>query len=80
MDIIAGMVLMVGGEQANLLSDTSRTSGKDALKKNIAAAVAVSDAIRSTLGPDGLDKMLVRSNGDAFVTNEGVTVLTEAMR
>jgi len=78
MDIIAGMVLMVGGEQANLLSDTSRTSGKDALKKNIAAAVAVSDAIRSTLGPDGLDKMLVRSNGDAFVTNEGVTVLTEA--
>ena len=78
MDTIAGMVLMTGGEQANLLSGTIRTSGKDALKKNIAAAVAVSDAIRSTLGPDGLDKMLIRSSGDAFVTNDGVTVLTEA--
>ena len=69
---------MSGAEQANLLSDTTRTTGKDAIKKNIAAAIAVSDAIRSTLGPDGLDKMLVRSSGDAFVTNEGVTVLTEA--
>ena len=69
---------MSGAEQANLLNDTTRTSGKDALKKNIDAAVAVSDAIRSTLGPDGLDKMLIRDNGDAFVTNEGVTVLNEA--
>jgi len=69
---------MSGAEQANLLSDTTRTTGKDAIKKNIAAAIAVSDAVKSTLGPHGLDKMLVGSSGEASVTNEGVVVLNEA--
>ncbi|MEK6968132.1 MAG: thermosome subunit beta [Nanoarchaeota archaeon] len=54
-----------------------RTSGKNAQHTNIAAAIAVADAVRSTLGPKGMDKMLVDSLGDITVTNDGVTILNE---
>ena len=63
---------------ASILSDTERTSGRDALRKNIQAALALSGAIRSTLGPRGLDKLLIDDTGRTLTTNDGVTVLETA--
>jgi len=63
---------------ASILSDTDRTTGRDALRKNIQAALALSGAIRSTLGPRGLDKLLIDSSGRTLTTNDGVTVLETA--
>ncbi|MBS3139919.1 TCP-1/cpn60 chaperonin family protein [Candidatus Woesearchaeota archaeon] len=60
-----------------LPEDTKQTTGKDALRNNIAAAKAVAQAVRSTLGPKGMDKMIVDSAGDVTITNDGVTILTE---
>ncbi|MDD5417944.1 MAG: thermosome subunit alpha [Candidatus Nanoarchaeia archaeon] len=56
---------------------TSRTSGKNAQRMNIMAAKAVAETVRSTLGPKGMDKMLVDSLGDVVVTNDGATILKE---
>lgn len=56
---------------------TTRTSGKSAQGNNIAAAKAVADAVRSTLGPKGMDKMLVDTMGDVVITNDGATILKE---
>ena len=56
---------------------TQRTTGKDAQRNNIAAAKAVAETVRTTLGPKGMDKMLVDSMGDVIVTNDGVTILEE---
>jgi thermosome len=53
----------------------TRTSGKDAQRNNISAAKAVANAVKSTLGPRGMDKMLVDNIGDITITNDGVTVL-----
>jgi thermosome len=60
-----------------LKEGTKREKGRSALGNNIAAAKAIADAVRSTLGPRGLDKMLVDSMGDVVVTNDGVTILKE---
>ena len=57
--------------------DTKRTTGRDAQHNNIAAAKAVAQAVRTTLGPKGMDKMIVDSAGDVIVTNDGVTILKE---
>ncbi len=57
--------------------DTKRTTGKDAQHNNIAAAKAVAQAVRTTLGPKGMDKMIVDSLGEVTVTNDGVTILKE---
>jgi thermosome len=57
--------------------DTKRTHGRDAQKNNIAAAIAVAQTVRTTLGPKGMDKMIVDSVGDVIVTNDGVTILRE---
>jgi archaeal chaperonin len=56
---------------------SSRNTGKIAQKANIAAAKAISDTVRTTLGPKGMDKMLVSSNNDVTITNDGVTILDE---
>ncbi|MCW1293224.1 MAG: thermosome subunit beta [Candidatus Parvarchaeota archaeon] len=53
----------------------TRTTGKDAQRNNIAAAIAVADTVKSTLGPRGMDKMLIDNIGDITITNDGVTVL-----
>jgi len=58
-----------------LKEGTERKRGKDAQKNNIAAAKAVSEAVRTTLGPKGMDKMLVDSLGDVTITNDGATIL-----
>ena len=64
--------------EAPVLKDTSRSSGREALQKNIQAAMALAGAIRSTLGPKGLDKLLIDDDGRTLVTNDGVTVLETA--
>ena len=56
---------------------TLRNTGRNAQKANIAAAKAVADTVRTTLGPKGMDKMLVDSIGDVVITNDGVTILEE---
>ncbi|WP_435063157.1 thermosome subunit alpha [Halobaculum sp. EA56] len=56
---------------------TQRTSGLDARRSNVAAGRAVANAVRTTLGPRGMDKMLVDSSGDVVVTNDGATILGE---
>jgi thermosome len=58
-----------------LKEGTERKRGKDAQKNNIAAAKAVAAAVRTTLGPKGMDKMLVDSLGDVTITNDGATIL-----
>ena len=60
-----------------LSSDSQRTSGGDAQSSNIRAGKAVASAVRTTLGPRGMDKMLVDSQGNVVVTNDGATILAE---
>ena len=57
------------------LEDTDRVQGRAALVNNVKASIALAGAVRSTLGPRGLDKMLVEDDGSVLVTNDGVTVL-----
>jgi thermosome len=56
---------------------TTRTFGRDAQRNNIMAAKIVAETVRTTLGPKGMDKMIVDSLGDVTVTNDGVTILQE---
>jgi archaeal chaperonin len=56
---------------------TSRKQGRNAQRNNIMAAKLVAETVRTTLGPKGMDKMLVDSLGDVIVTNDGVTILKE---
>ncbi len=60
-----------------LKEGTKRDSGRKATQNNIAAAKAIAEAVRSTLGPKGMDKMLVDSMGDVVITIDGVTILKE---
>jgi thermosome len=69
---------MISGQPIFILKEgTKRETGKDAMKNNIAAAKAIAEAVRSTLGPRGMDKMLVDGLGDVVITNDGVTVMKE---
>ena len=56
---------------------TQRSSGKNAQRNNIMAAKMVAETVRTTLGPKGMDKMLVDAIGDVVITNDGVTILEE---
>ena len=69
--VLAGQPILI------LPEGTKRVAGKDALRRNIAAARAIADTVRTTLGPRGMDKMLVDSIGDITITNDGVTILDE---
>jgi archaeal chaperonin len=60
-----------------LPENTQRHIGKDAQRNNILAAKIVAETVRTTLGPKGMDKMIVDSVGDVIVTNDGVTILNE---
>ncbi len=69
---------MLAGIPIILLREgTQREQGRDALGDNIRAAWAVANSIRSTLGPRGMDKMLVDSLGDIVITNDGATILKQ---
>jgi len=66
------------GQQVIILKEgTSRNRGRDAQRSNIAAAKIVAELVKSTLGPRGMDKMLVDTLGDVTVTNDGATILDE---
>ncbi|MCK4962586.1 MAG: hypothetical protein KAS19_08870, partial [Anaerolineales bacterium] len=60
-----------------LREDTERTRGRDAQRNNIMAAIVIGEAVKSALGPKGMDKMLVDSFGDITVSNDGATILKE---
>ena len=66
-----GQPMIIMGE------DAQRVKDKDAQEYNISAARGVAESVRSTLGPKGMDKMLVDSMGDVTITNDGVTILQE---
>ncbi|MFH0949339.1 MAG: thermosome subunit beta [Candidatus Aenigmatarchaeota archaeon] len=72
------MSAQFGGQPIFILPEgTLRSTGKDAQARNIAAARAVAESIRTTLGPKGMDKMLVDTIGDVTITNDGATILSE---
>ena len=60
-----------------LPENIQRMIGRDAQRNNILAARMVADTVKTTLGPKGMDKMLVNSIGDITITNDGVTILSE---
>ncbi len=60
-----------------LKEGTGRTAGKEAQRNNITAAKIIAEIVRTTLGPKGMDKMLVSSFGDVTITNDGATILKE---
>ncbi|OPY25394.1 MAG: Thermosome subunit alpha [Methanocella sp. PtaU1.Bin125] len=67
-----------GGQPVYILKEGStRSRGREAQSYNIMAAMAVAEAVRSTLGPKGMDKMLVDPTGNVTVTNDGATILRE---
>src|SRR5919106_1016549 len=67
-----------GGVPVLILNEgTSQTKGRDAQKNNITAAKLVAEIVRSSLGPRGMDKMLVNPIGDVTITNDGATILKE---
>ncbi|KXB09306.1 thermosome subunit, partial [candidate division MSBL1 archaeon SCGC-AAA833K04] len=72
------MSAQMGGRPILVLPEsTQRLRGRDAQQTNIDAARIISQAIRTTLGPRGRDKMLVSGMGDVTITNDGVTILDE---
>ncbi len=66
-----------GGQVVYLPEGASRVLGRDAQRMNIAVAIAVASAVKTTLGPKGMDKMLVSELGDIIITNDGATILDE---
>ncbi len=60
-----------------LKEGTSRSRGRDAQRSNIMAAKVLAETVRSTIGPRGMDKMLVASFGDIVITNDGATIMKE---
>ena len=64
-------------ETADLVVDGTRTSGKDIREQNVTAAAAIANIVKSSLGPVGLDKMLVDDIGDVTITNDGATILKQ---
>ncbi|TET03764.1 MAG: thermosome subunit [Promethearchaeota archaeon] len=68
----------LGGSPIIIMREgTERTRGKDAMENNIAAAKVIAEAVRTSLGPRGMDKMLVDQFGDVVITNDGATILKE---
>ena len=68
----------LGGNQYMVLPEgASRLLGKEAQRTNIAVGYAVASIVKTTLGPKGMDKMLVSELGDIVITNDGATILEE---
>ncbi|MBR3141416.1 MAG: thermosome subunit, partial [Methanobrevibacter sp.] len=69
---------MAQGQPIFILPEgTNRSVGRDAQRNNILAGKVLAETVRTTLGPKGMDKMLVDGLGDIVVTNDGVTILKE---
>ncbi len=72
------MAKQVSGDQVYVLPEGSqRVIGRDAMRVNIAIGYAVANIVKTTLGPKGMDKMLVSDLGDIVITNDGATILEE---
>jgi thermosome len=72
------MCAQLSGQPILIMKEgTERTRGKDAMENNIAAAKVIAEAVRTSLGPRGMDKMLVDQFGDVVITNDGATILKE---
>ncbi|MBK5134138.1 thermosome subunit, partial [Candidatus Bathyarchaeota archaeon] len=72
--------MSVGGGNVPILvlkEGTGRSTGRQVQKNNIMAAKVIAESVKSTLGPCGMDKMLVTSFGDVAITNDGATILKE---
>ncbi len=68
----------VSGEQVYVLPEgAQRVLGRDAMRVNIAIGYAVANIVKTTLGPKGMDKMMVSDLGDIVITNDGATILEE---
>ncbi|MDT7901149.1 MAG: thermosome subunit alpha [Acidianus sp.] len=71
-------MVAAGGVPVLLFKEgTSRSSGREALKNNILAARTLAEMLKTSLGPKGLDKMLIDSFGDVTITNDGATIVKE---
>jgi len=71
------MAVATGRPILVLKEGSSRSRGREAQRQNITAAKVVAEVVRSTLGPRGMDKMLVDTIGDITITNDGATILDE---
>src|SRR3989338_4473238 len=72
------MAKQMSGEQGYVLPEgAQRILGRDAMRINIAIGYAVANIVKTTLGPKGMDKMLVSDLGDIVITNDGATILEE---
>jgi len=68
----------IGGQNAIILKEgTSRSQGREAQHASIEAALVIAESIKSSLGPKGMDKMLVDGFGDVTISNDGATILDE---
>ncbi len=68
----------IGGTPVLILKEgTGRSTGKEAQRNNITAAKIIAETVRTTLGPRGMDKMLVSTIGDVTITNDGATIMKE---
>jgi len=75
---MAYLTTTASGQPVLILKEgTSRNRGKEAQRNNIMAARVVGEVLRTTLGPRGMDKMLIDSLGDITITNDGATILNE---
>src|ERR687883_1210195 len=75
---MASIHTTAGGVPVLILKEgTKESKGKEAQKNNITAAKLISEIVKSSLGPRGMDKMLVDSLGDVTITNDGATILKE---
>src|SRR5574341_2406160 len=73
-----GMQNAQGGIPVVILKEgAQQTKGRDAQKNNITAAKLIAEIVHTSLGPRGMDKMLVDSLGDVTITNDGATILKE---
>ena len=71
------MAYLTGRPILILREGASRSRGRDARRSNMMAAQIISEVLKSTLGPRGMDKMLIDSLGDITITNDGATILDE---
>ena len=75
---MAYLTTTASGQPVLILKEgTSRSRGKEAQRNNIMAARVIGEVLRTTLGPRGMDKMLVDSLGDITITNDGAAILNE---
>ena len=75
---MAYLTTTASGQPVLILKEgTSRSRGKEAQRNNITAARAIGEVLKTTLGPRGMDKMLIDSLGDITITNDGAAILDE---